>query len=171
MSSEKTTDLGKLAMNVTKALENIGLNEKQAKVYLACLELDSTTVNKISKKNPRYSLVKFQRSIAPYEISPHCDAEVKLVTYMIYMPTEGSPTDMGTNICVPIHKEDLDPNRSKKCTHSHKPWSEFKTIKQVAYTRNTLFAFAKCSNSWHSVKMKENYPARTILRGLVLDGA
>jgi len=37
-------------MNLEKTLENYGLNEKEAKVYLACLELGSASVQKISRK-------------------------------------------------------------------------------------------------------------------------
>lgn len=37
-------------MNLEKALKNYGLTEKQAKVYLACLELGSATVTKIAQK-------------------------------------------------------------------------------------------------------------------------
>jgi sugar-specific transcriptional regulator TrmB len=37
-------------MNLEKVLENYGLTEKQAKIYLACLELGSASVQKISRK-------------------------------------------------------------------------------------------------------------------------
>lgn len=37
-------------MNLEKTLENYGLNEKEAKIYLACLELGSASVQKISQK-------------------------------------------------------------------------------------------------------------------------
>jgi len=37
-------------MTLEKVLKEYGLNEKQAKVYLACLELGSTSVQKISQK-------------------------------------------------------------------------------------------------------------------------
>jgi len=36
---------------LTKKLEQIGLSEKEVKVYLACLELGETTVDRISKKS------------------------------------------------------------------------------------------------------------------------
>jgi len=38
-------------MQLQKALEQFGLNKKQAKVYLAVLELGSATVNIISNKS------------------------------------------------------------------------------------------------------------------------
>ncbi len=38
-------------MNLEKVLENYGLTEKQAKIYLACLELGSASVQKISRKS------------------------------------------------------------------------------------------------------------------------
>ncbi|MFH1457263.1 MAG: helix-turn-helix domain-containing protein [Patescibacteria group bacterium] len=38
-------------MPLEKTLKNYGLNEKQAKVYLACLELGSSSVQKISQKS------------------------------------------------------------------------------------------------------------------------
>lgn len=38
-------------MNLEKVLQNYGLTEKQAKIYLACLELGSASVNKISQKS------------------------------------------------------------------------------------------------------------------------
>jgi len=37
-------------MNLEKILENYGLNQKQAKIYLACLEMGSASVQKISQK-------------------------------------------------------------------------------------------------------------------------
>lgn len=37
-------------MDLEKTLKNYGLTEKQAKIYLACLELGSTSVQKISQK-------------------------------------------------------------------------------------------------------------------------
>src|SRR3989344_921517 len=37
--------------NLLKNLENLGLNEKQAKVYLACLELGSASVGEIAEKS------------------------------------------------------------------------------------------------------------------------
>jgi|SRR3989344_4925393 len=39
----------KFFMNLSVVLKNYGLNEKQAKIYLACLELGSASVSKISK--------------------------------------------------------------------------------------------------------------------------
>lgn len=36
--------------NLQKTIENLGLNEKQAKVYLACLELGSATVAEVAEK-------------------------------------------------------------------------------------------------------------------------
>lgn len=36
--------------NLTTILQNLGLNEKEAKVYLACLELGSATVQEVSDK-------------------------------------------------------------------------------------------------------------------------
>jgi len=36
--------------NLTATLQNLGLNEKEAKVYLACLELGSATVQEVSDK-------------------------------------------------------------------------------------------------------------------------
>lgn len=38
-------------MNLERVLENYGLTEKQAKIYLACLELGSSSVQKISQKS------------------------------------------------------------------------------------------------------------------------
>ena len=37
-------------MDIQKALQQFGLNEKQAKVYLASLELGSTTIRRIADK-------------------------------------------------------------------------------------------------------------------------
>lgn len=39
-----------ITMDLEKTLKNYGLTEKQAKIYLACLELGSATVQKISQK-------------------------------------------------------------------------------------------------------------------------
>src|SRR3989338_185182 len=36
--------------NLTTILQNLGLNEKEAEVYLACLELGSATVQEVSDK-------------------------------------------------------------------------------------------------------------------------
>lgn len=36
---------------LSKKLEQVGLNEKEVKVYLACLELGETTIDRISKKS------------------------------------------------------------------------------------------------------------------------
>lgn len=41
----------KIPMNLEKALETYGLTEKQAKIYLACLELGSSSVPKIAQKS------------------------------------------------------------------------------------------------------------------------
>ncbi|NQU77956.1 hypothetical protein HQ544_04650 [Candidatus Falkowbacteria bacterium] len=53
-------------MNLEKILENYGLDEKQAKVYLACLEMGSASVQRISEKAgiPRsttYEILDFLR--------------------------------------------------------------------------------------------------------------
>src|SRR3989344_1715799 len=37
-------------MNLEKVLKQYGLNERQARIYLACLELGSSSAQKISKK-------------------------------------------------------------------------------------------------------------------------
>ena len=97
----KVTDYNPLGMfpnrkNFTDTLEE-GVFGRKALDFLMSYQITKLFLNKfnnIRKKNTSYSLVKFQRSIAPYEISPHCDATQKLVTYMIYMQTEASPTDM-----------------------------------------------------------------------------
>lgn len=39
-----------MPMDIIASLRQFGLNEKQAKVYLACLELGSASVQKIAKK-------------------------------------------------------------------------------------------------------------------------
>lgn len=52
-------------MTLEKILKNYGLNEKQAKIYLACLELGSTSVQKISQKTgiPRSSCYEILDSL------------------------------------------------------------------------------------------------------------
>jgi len=37
--------------DINKILRNLGLNEKEAKIYLACLELGSATVQEVAQKS------------------------------------------------------------------------------------------------------------------------
>jgi len=148
--------------NFTSMLEEGVLGRK----VLDFLESDTIAqlfLDKFNKRERGYSVGKFQKSRFPYKITPHRDMLIKLVSYMVYMPTEGSPTDMGTNICVP--QKDMSSLTQEDRTHA--AWSDFTIVKQAEYIRNTLFVFAPCDNSWHSVQMKEDYPDRYILRGFV----
>ena len=118
-------------------------------------------IRKFNIENQNYSTAVFLRKhTSNYKIVPHPDARFKLVTWIIYLPTEGIDEKAGTYICTP--KEGVEVEGCRQ------PWSKF-DLELVKCRSNRLFAFPVSSNLWHVVDMKGKNDGRIILKGFVFD--
>lgn len=89
------------------------------------------------------------RDLAGYRINPHTDADRKHVTVLYYLPAFDStvPKDAGT--CV--MKSTSRPPRIQRRGSTRRNPDAFKMIEQAKFVPNSVFVFAACDASWHSV--------------------
>ena len=112
-----------------------------------------------------------------YFITPHCDVATKFVTNLFYLvdtPEEGNLKSSGTLLLQAIPKGEgatdllnFNPNK-KYLKFSRKSY----IFKQASFVRNSMVAFAPCTNAWHAVPLQNfrNDTVRNTLQGFVYYG-
>jgi FkbM family methyltransferase len=81
-----------------------------------------------------------------YEIGPHTDLAHRLITFLFYLPEDGSSSDLGTSIYAP-----LDP--SLECKGGpHYPFELFEKLDTVAFLPNRVLVFVRNNQSFHGVE-------------------
>ena len=81
-----------------------------------------------------------------YSLGPHTDSPAKVLSFLFYLPADGSLAHLGTSIYVP-----KDP--AFTCTGGpHHPFDRFQRMTTLPYLPNSLFAFVKTYNSFHGVE-------------------
>ena len=80
------------------------------------------------------------RDEAGYQITPHPDTPLKIVTMQFYLPRDASQESLGTSLYVP----------KSKVKRAMTPWSgKYVPVKKFPFLPNTGYAFAVTQNSWH----------------------
>lgn len=84
-----------------------------------------------------------------YAISPHTDSDLRLVSFLFYLPQDASMRELGTSVYRP-----KDP--SFTCWGGkHHPFDLFERVTTVDYLPNRLLAFPKTERSFHGVERIE----------------
>lgn len=167
-------------MNLEKILKNYGLTEKQAKVYLACLELGSASVQKISQK------INLARSTC-YEVLDSLRQQNLISTYQKKKTKYFSAEDPDKIITMAKEKVEM---LAKALPYLEAAYGKAKTrpsvrfyqgeqgmkliLDEVVKEARELLSFGSVDdlwetlgNDWHKFvkkRMKQKIPARVILR-------
>jgi len=81
-----------------------------------------------------------------YALEPHTDVPAKVLSFLFYLPADGSMSHLGTSIYAP-----KDPNFT--CPRGmHYPFDQFHLVTTMPYLPNALFAFVKTHRSFHGVE-------------------
>lgn len=80
-----------------------------------------------------------------YGLHSHTDYEMKIFSALFYMPTDNIGSEYGTNIDIP---EDPTYTSSR---NKFNPTIKFNIWKTVPFVQNSMFAFLRTDNSFHSV--------------------
>lgn len=99
----------------------------------------------------------YTKDYQTYSLGPHTDKITKVLTCLIYLPTDNSLSQYGTTIYTPKDK-------TFTCAggphHKRKDFDIFKTIEFVP---NRMFCFQKTNNSFHGVEPVDSDVERTLL--------
>jgi len=84
--------------------------------------------------------------ITNYNIGPHTDSPVKVITLLFYLPKDESQLHLGTSIYIPK-------DRNFRCGGGpHYPFEWFERMASMPFRPNSLFTFVKGDNSFHGVE-------------------
>ena len=115
------------------------------------------------------------RDLPGYEISPHLDHPVKIVTFLLYLDDDET-CPCPTLLCRPKAGVDVSGAGATRYEAAAKEgraglwleWEQFDVIRQV-HGANVLFAFAPNDISYHGVKLSatRSQKERTVIRGFI----
>jgi hypothetical protein len=81
-----------------------------------------------------------------YSLGPHTDNPNKVLSFLFYLPADDTLAHLGTSIYVPS-------DSSFQCDGTkHYAYENFLRAADMPFLSNSLFAFAKSSNSFHGVE-------------------
>jgi hypothetical protein len=86
------------------------------------------------------------RDRSTYTLGPHTDAPSKALSFLFYLPPDGSMAHLGTSIYLPRDPTFMCPGGP------HHPFDQFERMLTMPYVPNALFAFMKTPNSFHGVE-------------------
>jgi hypothetical protein len=100
----------------------------------------------------------FMRDKKGYSIGPHTDSPRRLITMMLYLPSDTDHSHLGTSVYVPEGDD-------RRCQgNMHHKFDGFKNIYTAPYVPNSVFGFLKSDNSFHGVEpMEEDYIRDTMV--------
>jgi len=99
-----------------------------------------------------------------FELRPHTDGRLKLVTGLLSLADPGDPEDLGTRLYQP-----KDPAFSDPGTKALNP-RHFVEVGRVPYRRNTLLLFGRSDRSFHGVAPSDSGIGRRLIQfSIVLD--
>jgi len=98
------------------------------------------------------------RDFTNYEIGPHTDLPIRLLSLLFYCPGSGGKEHLGTSIYRPVD------TRFTCEEGQHYPFDKFRRITTMKYRPNSLFVFMRTNNSFHGVeKIKDKGVMRDLL--------
>ena len=102
--------------------------------------------------------IDFVKDGQGYSIGPHTDTKYKKFSMLCYLPEDRSIQRYGTAICSTTNQSLLD-------REDHFPWSnEFEESHTTLFVPNTIFCFARTSNSFHGVhEITEDIVRRSVV--------
>ena len=93
-----------------------------------------------------------------YSLGPHTDSPRKVVTVLFYLPKNDKNQELGTSLYRPKTPGFECPGGP------HHQFQDFHRVQTVKYAPNSMFAFAKSSNSFHGVEpVKMGQPNRWLM--------
>ena len=93
-----------------------------------------------------------------YALGPHTDAPAKVLSFLFYLPADGSQPHLGTSLYVPREP-------GFQCAGGpHYPFESFRRVRTLPYVPNALLAFPKGPASFHGVEpLRETSVRRDLL--------
>lgn len=102
--------------------------------------------------------VLYTRDFCGYKIGPHTDNPLKIITLLIYIPSNNDNSELGTSLYTP--KE----NYVQSCEGmKHHKFENFNLVKTIEYIPNRMFGFMKTNKSFHGVSSVNKNIERNIL--------
>jgi hypothetical protein len=86
------------------------------------------------------------RDLVNYQLLPHTDAPIKMVSALFYLPADDSNAGLGTSLYVPKHLGLTHPGGGQM------PRADFDLAETVPFLPNTLVAFPKTAACFHGVE-------------------
>jgi len=86
-----------------------------------------------------------------YSLGPHTDHPRKVVSLLIYLPTDLTQKESGTSIYIPKDPNFLAQNKE----YQHYPHELFHKVITMPFAPNSAFSFIKTNNSFHGVEKLE----------------
>ncbi len=128
--------------------------------------------------NNHATVLDLHKDLPGYEIYPHRDIDLKIITFLYYLEPDDAVADWGTLLCQPKEGLSLDDVENAEPPHEHPKWRDwvlFDVVKVARATPNTLLVFAPNFASYHAVKMDipKNHirRERTAIRGFIRTGS
>ena len=167
--SRRSDKLG-LALSLTKILKP---RIKNLTDYLASDEFVSVLNSKFEITESGRSIVRIQKYLSGYEISPHPDTRRKLLTYLININTDESAEllDIHTQLGRLVPEKQFIYEFWKHNTLYDRDWLpwDWVEIKKVINKNNSLIMFAPSNDTLHGVKVDYDHLAfqRTQIYGSI----
>lgn len=99
----------------------------------------------------------YTKDYRSYSLGPHTDKISKVLTCLIYLPSDNSKSKYGTSIYVPKDK-------NFKCEGGpHHKRNEFELYKTIPFEPNKMFCFLKTNSSFHGVEPVDEKIERDLL--------
>lgn len=99
----------------------------------------------------------FMKDCRGYAIAPHTDVPLRLISAVIYIPSDSNHSHLGTSVYQPIDQQFT-------CSgEKHHQFDGFKSVDRMPYRPNSAIFFLKTHNSFHGVEpMNEDYERDSI---------
>ncbi|KAK3232664.1 hypothetical protein CYMTET_56993 [Cymbomonas tetramitiformis] len=158
--------------NFTKFWSDFARAFGSTEIRDAWLNLFNATMNnrfygkKAGFRKSTFSRLDLSRDGKNYEIKPHTDSVVKVVTMLYYLPTDASHTELGTVVFKSKNGE-KDDGGGMTWKGNGDYLNEFDIMRKGTFFPNTVFAFAPCTASWHGVPLVTEDLRRDTVQGFI----
>lgn len=143
------------APHVVNHLVRVFPNRTRENLLRAARALETDTLNvKVS--------IELIHDRSGFELRPHTDGGIKLVTGLVYLAEPGDPESLGTRIYRPKDPEFADSGNGSFST------DEMDEVATIPYRRNTMLLFARTNRSFHGVAADSSGVARRLIQFSVM---
>ncbi|KAK3234863.1 hypothetical protein CYMTET_54905 [Cymbomonas tetramitiformis] len=148
-----------------KAYGSNDMRDAWVKLFTATLD-KRFTGKKAGLKTQVFSRLDLSRDGKNYEIKPHTDSVMKVVTMLYYLPVDTSHPELGT-VVFKNKKGKGDNGGGLTWKEKGNYLKEFSIARKGTFFPNTVFAFAPCMSSWHGVPLVTKNLRRDTVQGFI----